>query len=340
MYDLAATEVHISQQALTRNEAIYKINDLASRGLPFVFLIDFNGTSCFVWRPDEIDSDVLTFDFSGNTNAPSAGPSEIPRHLQFEKNPVTYDVFLSAYEKVIGHILAGNSFLVNLTFESEIRTNYSLRELYKHSQATYKLLWDDKMVFFSPETFVKIRNGKISSFPMKGTIDASIPDAREKILHNSKETAEHATIVDLIRNDLGMVAHDVKVSRFRYIDKIITHEKELFQVSSEVTGTLPLDFQKGLGDILFTLLPAGSITGAPKSKTTSIIRQVEPHDRGFYTGVCGHFDGQDLDSGVMIRFIEKRDEKLFFKSGGGITCNSLPESEYQEYIDKIYVPIT
>ncbi|MCL4113160.1 UNVERIFIED_CONTAM: hypothetical protein GTU68_065796 [Idotea baltica] len=340
MYHYAASDVDFSNKSLDRNEARNKINYLASKGQPFVFLIDFEGESCFVWSPDEIDGDRLHFDFGGYTNAPFSRIRKCPRELKFVKNPVPYPVFLAAYEEVVSQILAGNSFLVNLTFESEIETNYSLRELYECSQANYKLHLDDKMVFFSPETFIKIRDGRISAFPMKGTIDAGIPEAREKILQNEKETAEHATIVDLIRNDLSMVANDVAVSRFRYIDKITTHEKELYQVSSEVTGSLPLGFQNSLGDIIFKLLPAGSITGAPKAKTTSIIRLVEPHDRGFYTGICGHFDGQNLDSGVMIRFIEKRGPRFFFKSGGGITCNSEPETEYQEYIDKIYVPIT
>ena len=339
MYQTAESEVLIRYPVLNRNEAQAKMNDMGAQGLPFVFLIDFSGDSCLVLSPEEIDSEVLCFDFGGYTNSFPERYTEVPRKLKFEKDPVSYEAYLSAYNKVLSHILEGNSFLVNLTFESEIKTNYNLKELYKHSQAKYKVLWDEKMVFFSPETFVKINNGKIRSFPMKGTIDASIPHAKEEILRNDKETAEHATIVDLIRNDLAMVADDVTVSRFRYIDKIITHEKELFQVSSDVTGTLPIDFKASLGDILFALLPAGSITGAPKPKTTSIIREIEPHDRGFYTGICGYFDGQNLDSGVMIRFIEKRGHRLFFKSGGGITCNSLPESEYQEYIDKIYVPI-
>ena len=173
---------------------------------------------------------------------------------------------------------------------------------------------------------------------MKGTIDAGIKDAAQKILADNKEKAEHATIVDLIRNDLARVAQHVKVERFRYIDTIVTHRKSLLQVSSEICGDLPINYQEGIGDIIFDLLPAGSITGAPKNQTLDIIRQAETHKRGFYTGVCGYFDGQNLDSGVMIRFIEQRGQQLFYKSGGGITHFSNPVDEYREYIDKIYVP--
>jgi len=174
---------------------------------------------------------------------------------------------------------------------------------------------------------------------MKGTIDASIPDAEIKILNDPKETAEHHTIVDLIRNDLSMVSTNVKVEKFRFIDTVKTHDKVLLQVSSEVTGQLPEDYRDHLGNILSKLLPAGSICGAPKKKTLEIISKSEIYDRGYYSGVFGIFDGTDLQSAVMIRFIEKKNEKLIFKSGGGITSMSNPEEEYQELTDKVYVPI-
>ena len=94
-----------------------------------------------------------------------------------------------------------------------------------------------------------------------------------------------------------------------------------------------------LGEILFRLLPAGSITGAPKYKTIEIIEQAEEYERGFYTGITGYFDGRKLDSAVMIRFIEEQNGQIFFKSGGGITCKSDLENEYNEMKQKVYVPI-
>ena len=147
------------------------------------------------------------------------------------------------------------------------------------------------------------------------------------------------TIVDLIRNDISQVATDVQVTRFRYIDKIKTSSKTLLQVSSEIVGLLGDGYFGRLGDILVRLLPGGSVSGAPKSRTLEIIRQTEAEKRGFYTGVFGIFDGESLDSGVMIRFIEKQGSKYFYRSGGGITTQSNGESEYQEAIDKVYVPI-
>ena len=94
-----------------------------------------------------------------------------------------------------------------------------------------------------------------------------------------------------------------------------------------------------LGDIFDKLLPAGSITGAPKKKTIEIIKETENYKRGFYTGVFGVLDGVNLQSAVMIRFIEKEDGKFFYKSGGGITIYSDPLKEYYEMKDKIYAPI-
>ena len=177
------------------------------------------------------------------------------------------------------------------------------------------------------------------SYPMKGTIDASIPSAAQLLMNDPKETAEHATIVDLIRNDLSMVANRVSVSRYRYMDRLQTNRGVIFQTSSEIQGILPENYQEHLGDIIFRLLPAGSITGAPKRKTMQIIQEAETYDRGFYTGVMGYSDGIDLDSAVMIRFVEQEGEKMYFKSGGGITCQSDVESEYNEMKQKVYVPI-
>jgi len=174
---------------------------------------------------------------------------------------------------------------------------------------------------------------------MKGTIDSSVPDAKRKILNDLKETAEHHTIVDMIRNDLSMVSTNVKVEKFRFINRVKTFNKTLLQVSSKITGQLPVDYQAHLGNVLFTLLPAGSICGAPKKKTLEIISKSETYKRGYYTGVFGIFDGSELQSAVMIRFIEKNGTEFLFKSGGGITFYSDPVKEYQELIDKVYVPI-
>jgi para-aminobenzoate synthetase component 1 len=94
-----------------------------------------------------------------------------------------------------------------------------------------------------------------------------------------------------------------------------------------------------LGDIIFSLLPAASITGSPKTKTEEYIRLAEAQPRGYYCGIAGYFDGKKLDTTVLIRFIEIDGKNMFFRSGGGVTSDSVCEKEYQEVLDKIYLPI-
>ena len=319
------------------SEAKEIMNTWGGERKPFLFVVDFEMSAIRLMELDKPLPENLAFSFSFGNRIISSNSFNKP--IRVVKHPVSFETYSKAYNTVLQNIKAGNSFLVNLTFPTQIETDYTLRGLYNISKARYKLLLDNEFLVFSPETFVTIKNGVISSYPMKGTIKAADHQAREKILSDSKETAEHYTIVDLIRNDLSMVATNVKVSKLRYIDTIKTHEGELLQVSSEITGKLPNDYRKKLGNIIFKLLPAGSVTGAPKHKTLKIIEDVEIEKRGYYTGICGIFDGKDLVSAVMIRFIEYKNGKMYFRSGGGITFKSNAETEYNELIDKVYVPI-
>jgi len=173
---------------------------------------------------------------------------------------------------------------------------------------------------------------------MKGTIDASIKNAKNIILNDEKELAEHTMIVDLIRNDLSMVSNNVKVTNFRYIDKINAGNKNLYQVSSKIEGELDSNWHKNLGTIITSLLPAGSITGTPKQSTIKLIDSIENYPRDYFTGIWGVYDGNCLDSSVIIRYIQNNNEKFVYKSGGGITIDSDCQSEYNEMIDKIYIP--
>jgi para-aminobenzoate synthetase component 1 len=319
----------------SRNDAIAQMNAWGRERVPFLFFVDYAAEHVWLSKLSDVDANEVTFDFNGTTNNSDRNQDEV--ELAF--NPMPKGDFQLAFEKVVGHIQFGNSFLTNLTFETPITIDGSLQDVFSLAKAKYKLRFADEFVCFSPEIFVTISDNVIRSFPMKGTISSAIPNASEAILYDQKEIAEHVTIVDLIRNDLSTVAANVRVERFRYIDEIKTVKGGLLQVSSEIAGDVDSNWRSELGTLLFKLLPAGSICGAPKQKTLSIIEEVECHNRGFYTGVCGLFDGNKLDSGVMIRFIEKRGNHYYFKSGGGITAFSQVEKEYQEYIAKIYVPI-
>jgi len=312
------------------------MNQWGEEKIPFLFVVDFELEKPLIMRLDEIDPAVLLYNINGRSNSTIVTPSK-SQPLVFEKFPISLQEYEEKFRKVSGWLAYGNSYLTNLTVKTEIKINETLRELYFLSKSRYKLWFNDQFLVFSPETFVQIRNKKIFSYPMKGTIDARIPNAKEIILQDKKELAEHVTIVDLIRNDLSQVASNVAVTRFRYVDEIKTNGKSLLQTSSEITGGLPEKYL--LGDLITSLLPAGSVSGAPKDKTLEIIRRAEREKRGYYTGVFGYFDGSVLDSGVMIRFIEQDQGKFFYRSGGGITTQSVVDSEYQEMIDKVYVPI-
>jgi len=315
---------------------INKMNQLGGVGIPFLFILDFELVKCKVIPLDKLSSDVL---YKTPLGKNYRLPPKVNNALQFERFPMDYEVFEDRFKQVLNQINKGNSYLLNLTFPTPIVTNYTLRELFFLATAKYKLYFEDQFIVFSPETFVRISDQMIYTYPMKGTIDASILDAKATILNDLKETSEHYTIVDLLRNDLSKIAKEVKVTKFRYIDKIKTNTKTLLQVSSEIEGKLADDYQQKLGDIFAALLPAGSISGAPKRKTVDIIQDAEPDQRGYYTGIFGVYDGVNLDAGVMIRYIERHGDNLVYRSGCGITSLSKPQEEFSEMIDKVYVPI-
>ena len=317
-------------------ERLSRINHFAQNGIPFLFFTDYELNEINVYPLSEIP-DHIKYDINGISNQKNL--SAFPDDYQWKITPIDKEIYRIGFSRVMREILYGNSFLLNLTYPSKIETDLSLEQIFNHSQARYKLLIKDQFTCFSPESFIKIEEGIISSFPMKGTIDASTENAEEQILNNPKELAEHYTIVDLIRNDISQVAKKVSVDRFRYIDRIHTNGKELLQVSSKITGVLPENYLQTLGDIIFKLLPAGSICGAPKLKTLEIINESEISPRKYYTGVMGLFDGKSLDCGVMIRAISMDNDKMWYHSGGGMTHMSTLDEEYNELIDKIYVPI-
>ncbi|MBK7523797.1 MAG: aminodeoxychorismate synthase component I [Saprospiraceae bacterium] len=318
---------------------VRQMNHLGKDRIPFFFLIDFEMAKPLVLPIKDIDKEKIKYKFTEVKNYQLHASANTPP-LIFSKFPMAADKYKKAFDYVKGELLYGNSFLTNLTFPTRIESNYSLLQLFNKSRAKYKLYFNDEFIVFSPETFVTINtNGVIHSFPMKGTIEAGIPDAIKKLMEDEKEIAEHYTIVDLIRNDIGIVSENVEVKKFRYLDLITTTEKKLYQTSSTIEGKLYKNYHEHLGDIFLSLLPAGSISGAPKKKTVEIIQKAEGEDRGYYTGIMGYYDGESVDSGVMIRYIEKRGDRLFFRSGCGITAMSDCESEYKEMIDKVYVPV-
>ena len=394
-----------------KQEIIDKINRLASQDEPFLFVINYQGDKAFIRLLSDINPEECLFDFEGRGNLSHAWKEtwkeetwkkkiseEEISETTWQIEPPLYEDYERSFNIVKSNIMAGNSYLTNLTCRVPVSCNLSLEEIFHRAKGKYKLLLrrkrtqaEDKdhlkeeaqnkahlkeenteenltpFVCFSPETFVRIKGGRIYSYPMKGTLDASLPDAEKQLMEDRKEAAEHATIVDLIRNDLSRVAEDVRVDKYRYIDVLHTNKGDILQTSSEISGRLPEDYPHHLGEILDAQLPAGSITGAPKDKTMQIIQEAEGYDRGCYTGIMGIYDQGELNSAVMIRFIEeetspvdfetdgeknfkakegkasegkepKASRELYFKAGGGITSKSDCWREYEEVIQKIYLP--
>lgn len=328
-----------------------EINRLARLGDDFLFVINYRGDAAYIRKLSDIDPSECLYDFGGHANctadtalapdATSSPQAPVPDFI-WEVDAPPYADYKKSFDLVMRNITAGNSYLCNLTCPIPVHCNLSLQSIFFQSCGRYKLLMcrpNASFVCFSPETFLKIKDNRISSFPMKGTIDASLPHAGRLLMEDDKEAAEHVTIVDLIRNDLSRVATDVRVDRYRYMDVLHTNRGDILQTSSEISGKLPDDYRRHLGDILAAQLPAGSITGAPKDKTCQIIAEAETYDRGFYTGVMGIYEKGQLDSAVMIRFVEKQGERLVFKAGGGMTFQSQCRKEYEEVVQKVYLPL-
>lgn len=308
-----------------------KINFFAANSTPFLVIVDFLGTKGEVIPLEMLGNDIC---FSMDKTKPQESS-----HIQIlSKKPISFKKYKEKFDLVTTNIQDGNTYLLNLTQSTQITTNGSLKEIYKSAYAKFKLLYLDQFVCFSPERFIQIQDNTIATFPMKGTIDASVDNAKEKILSNEKEMAEHTMVVDLLRNDLSIVAKNVRVDSFRYVETIQAGSKKLLQVSSKISGTLDHKWHKNLGDILRKLLPAGSISGTPKAKTVELIQEIEGYERGYFTGIFGVFDGKSFDSAVMIRFIENQNGTLVYKSGGGITIESQAQDEYHELLQKVYIP--
>lgn len=313
-----------------------KLNKFGSEKEPFLFVLSYDLSKFYIEKLSKLPNSIK---FQLNQKEDF---NKVFTKSKLEKFPISFEEYKKKFDRLQEEIKAGNTYLSNLTVKTKIKTSLSLDEIYENTKGKYKLRFqnkEDNFTCFSPETFIKIKNNKIFTYPMKGTIDADISNAKEQILANKKEMAEHTMVVDLLRNDLGIIASNVRVEDFRYIDTINAGDKRLLQVSSKISANLQENWIKNIGDIITSILPAGSITGTPKKKTVEILKEIENYDRDFYTGIFGVFDGKELDSCVMIRFIqEDMNGNKYYKSGGGITCDSDVLNEYQELIDKIYLP--
>lgn len=314
-----------------------QMNRAACDGQPFLFAVDYELNEGVFIRDPDFQTDIL-YRFAHASNAEAVAASEDPSTI-LDYRRLSKETYAAKFDIVRRALLRGDAYLANLTVRTPVSGIDSLRQAFTCAVAPYCLYVPDRFVCFSPERFVRIdADGSIFANPMKGTADADEPDAARKLLDDEKETFEHNTVVDLLRNDLGIHARNVSITRFRYIEAVLAGERRLLQASTEIRGRLGRDWRRHLGDALFSMLPAGSCSGAPKESVLGVIREAEKEPRGYYTGVFGLFDGCRFDSAVMIRYIEERDGSFYFRSGGGITALSEIDAEYDEIYRKIYIP--
>lgn len=323
----------------SESEAIDHLNYLGNQRRPFLFIIDYEKKNNRI-EPLPVNPTFIRYKIGELTNTPNQTTSTSPPLQEFFPVSSDFNRYSKAYKKGLDYLKNKTINLLNFTHSFPVQTPHSLTALFEFAEAPYKLFYEDKFIVFSPESFIKINKGKIYSYPMKGTLNAQLPNAREILMNDPKEQEEHRLAVQIIKEDFKAFAKNIKLEYYRNSKLIRTANKNnLWATSSKISGDLPQDYHRQIGSILYSLLPAGSIAGYPKQEALRIIEEIELHKRGFYTGIFGIFDGYSLDSGVMIRFVEQTESGLIYKSGGGVTENSQLQKEFDEAIQKIYVPI-
>ncbi|MFA9464910.1 MAG: anthranilate synthase component I [Velocimicrobium sp.] len=246
-------------------------------------------------------------------------------------------------------IVEGDIFQVVLSNRLEAKVEGSLLDTYRvlrtlnPSPYMFYFSSDDiEIAGASPETLVKLQENKLSTYPLAGTrkrgVD-SVEDERiiQELLGDEKELAEHNMLVDLGRNDIGKISTigSVRVEKYASIEQF----SHVFHIGSTVTGDLLPN--KDALDAIDAILPAGTLSGAPKLRACEIINELEGKKRGIYGGAIGYisFTGE-LDTCIAIRLAYRKNGKVFVRSGAGIVADSIPESEYEECINKAQAVVT
>ena len=265
-------------------------------------------------------------------------------HMTSEIKPLfSKEEYCSMVEKAKHHIFEGDIFQIVLSnrleaeYEGSLLNTYRvLRTLNPSPYMFYFSGTDVEVAGASPETLVKLENGVLHTFPLAGTRPrgktAEEDDRLEKeLLADPKELAEHNMLVDLGRNDLGKISRfgTVEVEKYHCIEKY----SHVMHIGSTVRGQIRED--RDALDAVDAVLPAGTLSGAPKLRACQIINDLENNKRGIYGGAIGYIDFTgNLDTCIAIRIAYRKNGKVFVRSGAGIVADSVPEKEYQECINK------
>ena len=239
------------------------------------------------------------------------------------------------HEGDILHIVLSNR--LSAPFEGSLLNTYRiLRTLNPSPSMFYFSGMDVEIAGASPETLVKLENGTLHTFPLAGTRPRGKTEAEDKaleteLLSDEKELAEHNMLVDLGRNDLGRISRfgTVEVEKLRSIERY----SHVMHIGSTVRGEIRAECDAL--DAIAAVLPAGTLSGAPKIRACQLIAKLENNKRGIYGGAIGYIDFTgNMDTCIAIRIAYKKNGKVFIRSGAGIVADSNPESEYQECINK------
>ena len=246
-------------------------------------------------------------------------------------------------EKGKTHIVEGDIFQVVLSNRMSVKATGSLLDTYRvlrtlnPSPYMFYFSGDDiEMAGASPETLTRLEDGSLFTFPLAGSRPRGKTRAEDQaleadLLHNTKELAEHNMLVDLGRNDLGRISRIGSVHVEEYLN--VLRFSHIMHLGSTVRGQIRED--KSAVDAILSVLPAGTLSGAPKIRACQIIDELEGHKRGIYGGAIGYIDFTgNMDCCIGIRLAYKKKDRLYVCSGAGIVADSIPEQEYQECINK------
>jgi anthranilate synthase component 1 len=272
-----------------------------------------------------------------------------PRFKSDFREQFTEGEFCSMVLRAKEHIREGDIFQVVLSncfeadFDGGLLDAYRVLRTINPSPYMFYLSGADvEIAGASPETLVKLQDGKLFTFPLAGTrprggcYDEDAALERE-LLADEKELAEHNMLVDLGRNDLGRISQFGTVSVEKYME--ILRFSHVMHIGSTVSGIIRSEFT-GL-DAINAVLPAGTLSGAPKIRAMQIISELERRKRGIYGGAIGYLDFTgNMDTCIAIRIAYKKNGKVFVRSGAGVVADSVPESEYRECVNKARAVIT
>lgn len=270
--------------------------------------------------------------------------TETSGHLLGEVSPLfEKEAYCGMVERAQHHIREGDIFQIVLSnrlsapFEGSLLNTYRvLRTINPSPYMFYFSGTDVEVAGASPETLVKLENGVLYTFPLAGTRPRGKTDEEDRaleaeLLADKKELAEHNMLVDLGRNDLG------KISRFGTVQVEKLHSIERYShvmhIGSTIRGTIREEFDAL--DAIEAVLPAGTLSGAPKIRACQLIGKLENNKRGIYGGAIGYIDFTgNMDTCIAIRIAYKKNGKVFVRSGAGIVADSVPEKEFEECINK------